>query len=128
MMDRDALRLFCLQGLLFCLLDVFPLWERQVGRRARALHSCSPLSPRLPPASAPGAVSLKQQQAVTSSSHVIAEVASSDSICPLGTNNSVTKVETRAQVTANRKLSLMGPTRKNTQSSLLRSDAEAGKK
>lgn len=124
MMDRDALRLFCLQGLLFCLLDVFPLWERQVGRRARALHSCSPLSPRLPPAS----VSLKQQQAVTSSSHVIAEVASSDSICPLGTNNSVTKVETRAQVIANRKLSLMGPTRKNTQSSLLRSDAEAGKK
>lgn len=49
----------------------------------------------------------KWHLAAMSSSHVTAKVPSSESVCPLGTYYSATKVETRAQGIANRELDLM---------------------
>ena len=48
----------------------------------------------------------------TSSFPVITEVSFSESVCPRGIYNSLTKVEIRAQVIANRKPDLMGRARK----------------
>lgn len=106
--DREALSHAAESPLSPCCLLGCLLWKREAGRGTQALQPTAHCFPHCCPHL------FSNISGIPFTSCVTADAASSESLCPLGPCHSVTKVGTRAQGIANRKLDFMAYTRKRT--------------